>query len=142
MQSNHLILHCPLLLFPSIFPSMRIFSGALQIRWPKYWSSSFSINTSTEYSGNVSFRIDWFDLLVVQGALKSVLQHHSLKASILEVCRIPGVSGDPLAYLLAAPCHNMATACSVTLGAPVQQPWTKRIMRKLLGWRFMSHTTK
>ena len=83
MQSNHLILHCPLLLFPSIFPSMRIFSGALQIRWPKYWSSSFSINTSTEYSGNVSFRIDWFDLLAVHETVNSLPQPHNSKASIL-----------------------------------------------------------
>ena len=83
---------------------------------------------------------DWFPLrltslisLLPKG-LKSVLQHHSLKASILEVCGIPpGVSGDPLAYLLAVPCHNMALAYSVTLGAPLQQPWTKRSMKKLLG---------
>ena len=85
MPSNHLIL-CHLLLFlPSIFPSIRVFSSelALYIRWPKCWSFSFSIRPSNEYSGFISFRIDWFDLLAVQGTLKSLLQHHSSKASIL-----------------------------------------------------------
>ena len=83
IDSNHLILYCPLLLLPSIFPSIRVFSSesALYIRWPKYWS--FSISPSDEYSGLNSFRIDWFDLLAVQGTLKSLFQHHSLKASIL-----------------------------------------------------------
>ena len=85
MLSNHLILCCSLLLLPSIFPSIRVFSkeSALHIRWPKYWSSSFSINPSNEYSGLISFRIDWFALLVVQGTLRSLLQHDNLKASIL-----------------------------------------------------------
>ena len=85
MPSNHLILCCPLLLLPSIFPSIRVFSNesALHIRWPKYWSFSFSISPSSEYSGLISFRIDWLDLLAVQGALKSLLQHHCSKASIL-----------------------------------------------------------
>ena len=84
-SSNHLILCHPLLLLPSIFPSIRVFSNesALCIRWPKYWSFSFSISPSNEYSGLISFRIDWFDLLAAQGTLKSLLQHHSLKASIL-----------------------------------------------------------
>ena len=84
MPPNHLILCRPLLL-PSIFPSIRVFSNesALCIMWPKYWSFSFNISPSNEYSGLISFRIDWFDLLAVQGALKSLLQHHSLKASIL-----------------------------------------------------------
>ena len=83
MPSNHLILCCPLLLLPSIFPSIRVFSNesVLCIRWPKYWS--FSISPSNERSGLISFRIDWFDILVVQGTLKSLLQHHSSKASIL-----------------------------------------------------------
>ena len=83
MPPNHLILCRPLLLLPSIFPNIRVFSSesALCIRWPKYWS--FSINPSNEYSGLISFRIDWFDLLTVQGTLKSLLQHHSSKASIL-----------------------------------------------------------
>ena len=86
MPSSHLILYCPLLLLPSIFPSIRVFSNelALRIRWPKYWSYSFSISPSNEYSGLISFRMDWLDLLAVQGTLKSLLQHHSLKASILQ----------------------------------------------------------
>ena len=85
MPSNHLILCHPLLLPPSIFPSIRVFpsESALCIRWPKYWSFSFSISPSSEYSGLISFSIDWFDLLAVQGALKSLFQHHSSKASIL-----------------------------------------------------------
>ena len=85
MPSNHLILSHPLLLLPSIFPSIRVFSNesALHIRWPKYWSFSFSISPSNEYSGLISFRIDWLDLLAVQGMLKSLLQHHSSKAPVL-----------------------------------------------------------
>ena len=85
MPSNHLILYCPLLFLPSIFPSIRVFSieSVLCIRWPKYWSFSFSISPSNEYSGLISFRIDWLDFLAVQGTLKSLLQHHSSKASIL-----------------------------------------------------------
>ena len=86
MPSNHLILCHPLLLLPSIFPSIRVFSNesALHIRWPKYWSFSFSISPSTEYLRLISFRIDWFDLLAVQGTLKNLIQHHSSKASILQ----------------------------------------------------------
>ena len=88
MPSNHLILCHPLLLLPSIFPSIRVFSNelALRIRWPKYWrfSFSFSISPSNEYSGLISFRMDWFDLFAIQGTLKSLLQHHNLKASILQ----------------------------------------------------------
>ena len=85
MPSNHLILCHPLLLLPSIFPSIRVFSSesVLHIRWPKYWSFSFSNSPSSEYSGLISFRMDWLDLLAVEGALKSLLQHHSSKASIL-----------------------------------------------------------
>ena len=84
IPSNYLVLCCPLLLLPSIFPSIRVFfnESALLIRWPKYWSFSFSISPSNEYSGLISFRIDWFDLLAVQGTFKSLLQHHSSKASI------------------------------------------------------------
>ena len=86
MPSNHLILCQPLLLLPSIFPSIRVFSdeSVLRIRWPKYWSFSFSISPSNEYSGLISFSMDWLDLLAVQGTLKSLLQHHSPKASILQ----------------------------------------------------------
>ena len=85
MLSNHLILCCPLLLLPSMFPSIRVFSNesVLHIRWPKCWSFSFNIRPSNEYSGLISFRIDWLDLLTVQGTLKSLLHHHSSKASIL-----------------------------------------------------------
>ena len=85
MPSNHFILFCPLLLPPSIFPSIRVFSSesVLRIRWPKYWSFSFSISPSSEYSGLISFRMDWLDLLAVQGTLKSLLQHHSSKTSTL-----------------------------------------------------------
>ena len=88
MPSNHLILHCPLLLLPSIFPSIRVFSNksTLHIKWSKYWSFSFTISPSNEYSGLISFRIDWSDLLAVQQTLKSLIQHckHLLKASVLQ----------------------------------------------------------
>ena len=85
MPSNHLILCCPLLLPPSIFLSITVFSNesVLHIRWPKYWSFSFSITPSNEYSGLISFRMDWLDLLAFQGTLKSLLQHHTSKASVL-----------------------------------------------------------
>ena len=86
MPSNYLILRHPLLLLPSIFPSIRVFSSesVLRIRWLKHWSFSFSISPSNEYSGLISFRMDWLDLLTVQGTLKSLLQHHSSKASVLQ----------------------------------------------------------
>ena len=89
MPSSHLILCPPLLLLPSIFPSIRVFSSVwvFHIRWPNYWS--FSISPSNEYSGLIAFRIDWFDILAVQGMLKSFLQHHNLKASIIENVAIP-----------------------------------------------------
>ena len=85
MPSNHLTLCCPLFFPPSIFPSIRVFSNepVLYIRWPKYWSFSFNISSSNEHSGLISFSMDWLDLLAVQGTLKSLLQHHSSKASIL-----------------------------------------------------------
>ena len=83
MPSNHIVLYHPLLLLPSVFPSIRVFSNesGIRIRWPKYWS--FSISPSNEYSGLISFKMDWFDLLALQGSLKSLLQHHSSKTSIL-----------------------------------------------------------
>ena len=86
MPSNHFVLYCPLLLLPSTFPSIRVFSNesALGIRWPKYWSFSISISPPNEYSGLISFRMDWLDLLAVQGTLKSLLQHYSSKASIVQ----------------------------------------------------------
>ena len=87
MPSNHLILCCPLLCLPSIFPSIRVFSdeSGLHIRWPKYWIFSFNISPSSEHSGLISFRMDWLDLLAVQQTLKSLLQHHSSKASIVQL---------------------------------------------------------
>ena len=86
MPSNHLILHHPLLLLPSIFPSIRVFSNesVLRVRWPKYWTFSFSISPSNEHPGLISFRTDWLELFAVQGTLMSLLQHHNLKASILQ----------------------------------------------------------
>ena len=86
MPSNHLILCCPLLLLPSVIPTIRVFSNesALHIRWPKYWSFSFNISPSNEHSGLIFFRMDWLDLLAVQGTLKSLLQHHNSKASVLQ----------------------------------------------------------
>ena len=110
MPSNHLIL-CHSLLLPSIFPSIRVFSNELAvcIRWPKYWSFGFSISPSNEYSGWIAFRIDWFDLLAVQGTLKSLLQHHSLKVSIL-CC---------LAFLMVQFSHPyMTTGKSIALTRP------------------------
>ena len=85
MPSNYLILCCPLLLLPSIFPNIRVFSNksSLRIRWPKYWSFSFNLSPSNEHTGLISFRMDWLDLLAIQGTLKSFLKHHSSKASIL-----------------------------------------------------------
>ena len=86
MLSNHLILCLPLLLLPSVFPSLRVFfnESTLYIRWPKYWSFSFSISPFKEYSGLISFSIDWFDLLAIQGTLKSLLQYYKVKASVLQ----------------------------------------------------------
>ena len=111
MPSNHLILCLPLLFLPSIFPSIRLFSSelALYIRWRKYWSFSFSISPSSEYSGLISFRIGWFDLLAVQGTLKSLLQHHNLKASIL--C--------PQAFFMAQGSHPYMTT-GKTLALTIQ----------------------
>ena len=107
MPSNHLILYCPLL--PSVFPSIRVFSNesALCIRWPKHWSFSFSISPSNEYSGLISFRMNWLDLLAVQGTLKSLLQHHSSKASILQ-CSV---------FLIVQLSHQyMTTGKAIALG--------------------------
>ena len=110
MPSNHLILCCLLLLLPSIFPSIRVFSNesALSIRWPKYWSFSFSISPSNEYSGLISFRIDWFDPLAVQGTLKRFFQHHSSKALILRclVLFMVQPSHQPTLVLLPGKCHG------------------------------------
>ena len=121
MPSNHLI-HCrPLLLLPSIPPSIRVFSNesALPIRWPKYWSFSFTVSPSNEYSGLISFRVDWLDLLAVQGTLKSLFQHHSSKASILQCSAFIG-------YLFSIPISQMRKQrCKVWFPAENwQQPGT------------------
>ena len=118
MPSNHLILCSPLLLLPSIFPSISIFSSesALHIRWPKYCSFSFSISASNEYSGLISFRIDWFDLLAVQRTLKSFLQHHSSKASVLQ-CSVQFSSVPSLSHVWL-----FATPWLQHVGAPGSSP--------------------
>ena len=102
MPSNHLILCRPLLLLPSIFPSIRVFpnESALPNRWPNYWSFSFSISPSKEYSGLISFRMDWLDLLAGQGTLKSLLQHHSPKASILQCPALTSLGTRPVADVI------------------------------------------
>ena len=102
MPSSHLILCHPLLLLPSIFPSIRVSSNesVLHIRWPKFWSFSFSISPSNEYLGLISFRMDWLDLLAVQGTLKSLLRHHSSKASILQCVNIFSMVIFPADYFL------------------------------------------
>ena len=107
MPSKHLMLCCPLLLLPSIFPSIRVFSNesVIRIRWPKYWSFSFSISPSNEYLGLISFRMDWLDLLAVQGTLKSLLQHHSSKASILR----------PSAFFIVQLSHPYTTGKTIAL---------------------------
>ena len=108
MPSKHLILCRPLLLLPSIFPSIRVFfnESILYVRWPKYWNFSFGVSPSSEYSGLISFRIDWLDLLTVQGTVKSLLQHHSLKASVVQHSAFPVVQ---LSHL------SMITVKTVTL---------------------------
>ncbi|CAI9161121.1 unnamed protein product [Rangifer tarandus platyrhynchus] len=126
MPSNHLILCHPLLLLRSIFPSIRVFSNesALRIRWPKYWSFSLSISPSNEYSGLISFRTDWLDLLAVQGTLKSLLQHHSSKEPILQCSAFfmvqllhPYITTEPrgktLIYFL---CFNSSAFCQSLVG--------------------------
>ena len=120
MPSNQLILCCPLLL-PSIFPSIKVFSNesALHIRWPKYWS--FSICPSKEYSGLISFRIDWFDLLTVQGAFKSLLQHHNSKVSILQCS----------AFFMVQLSHPHMTTGKISLNLTMRKHSVQfRIMRK------------
>ena len=123
MPSNHLILCHPLLLLPSVFPSIRVFSNesALHIRWPKYWSFSFSISPFNEYSGLIFFRIDWFDLLLVQGTLKSLLQYHSSKASILQclaffTVQLSSVQFSSVAQLCPTLCDSMNRS---TPGLPI-----------------------
>ena len=122
MPSNHLILCRPLLLLPSIFPSIRVFSNesAVHIRWPKYWSFSFNISPSNEHLGLISFRMDWLDLLAVQGTLKSLLQHHSSKASILRRS----------AFFMVQFSHPyMTTGKTIAL---TRQPFADKVMSLLL----------
>ena len=128
MPSNHLILCCPLLLPPSIFPSIRVPSNesALHIRWPKYWSLSFNISPSNEYSGFIPFKKDWLDLLAVQGTLKSLLQHHSSKASALQ-CSV---------FVIVQLSHPyMTTGKTIAL---IRQAFVGRVMSLILicclGW--------
>ena len=115
MPSNHLILCQPFLLLPSIFPSIRVSSNesVLHIRWPKYWSFSFSISLSNAYSGLISFKIDWFDLLAVQGTLKSLLQHPTLKASILGCIR--GVEIEKIKVSVAQSCLTLCNPMDSSL---------------------------
>src|SRR5574337_374846 len=122
MPSNHLILCCPLLLLPSIFLSIRVFSSesVLHIRWPEYWRFSFSISPSNEYSWLISFRMDWLDLLAVQGTLKSLLQHHSSKASILRCS----------AFFMVQLSHpHMTTGKTISL---TRQTFVSKVMSLLL----------
>ena len=118
MPSNHLILYCPLLLLPLAFLSIRVFSNesALCIRWPKYLSFSFSISPSNEYSGLISFRIDWFDLLAVQGTLKSLLQNHTSKASIFQCSAF---------FMIQLSYPHMTTGKTIALSR-----WTQRQSRQ------------
>ena len=121
MPSNHLVLCHPLLLLPSIFPSIRVFSNesALHIRWPKYWSFSFSISPSNEHPGLISFRMDWLDFLAVQGTLKSLLQHHSWKASILPCSAF---------FILQLSHTNMTTGKTIAL---IRQTFVDKVMSLL-----------
>ena len=131
--SNHLVFCCPLLLLPLVFPSIRVFSNesTLHIRWPKYWS--FSISPSSEYSGLISFRIDWFDLLAVQGPLKSLLQHHISKASVLQyhgiftISCLRMVKKQVLKFVLPLNWENQRTGLPYGL----RNPWP---LRNYLMW--------
>ena len=124
----HLILCCPLLLLPSIFPSIKVFpnESVLRIRWPKYWSFSFSISPSNECSGLISFRIGWLDLLAVQGTLKSLLQHHSSKASFLQHSAF---------FIVQLSCPHMTTGKNIAL---TRQTFLGKVMslpfNSCLGW--------
>ena len=122
MLSNNLILCHPLLLLPSIFPSTRVLSNelALSIRWPKYWNFSFSISPSHKYSGLIFFRINWFDLLVVQGIVKSLLQHHNLKVSVLQPSAFFMIQ---LSYLYMTPGKNIALTRQNFVGKVVSLPF-------------------
>ena len=128
MPSNHLILHCPLLLLPSIFPSIKVFpsESVLCIRWPKYWSFSFSISPTNEYSGLISFRIDWSDLLAAQGTLKSLLQHHSSKP-------------HHIIFITILKSSNFENENSTFLISQLQ--WVRYLRIVLTGWFFLFVST-
>ena len=133
MPSNHLILCRPLLLLPSIFPSIRVFSNdsVLRIRWPKYWS--FNISPSNEYSGLISFRMDWFDLLAVQGTLKSLLQHHSSKTSVLWCLAFFMVQlSHP--YMTSGKTTALTIQASVIVQLIKNSPAMQEIPVQFLGW--------
>ena len=147
MPSNHLILCHPLLPLPSIFPSIRVFSNEsdLHIRWPKYWSFSFNISPSSEHPGLISFRMDWLDLLAVQGTLKSLLQHHSSKASILprsaffivQLSHPYMTTGKTIALTAAAAAKSLQscpTLCYPIDGSPPGSPMPGILQAKTLEW--------
>ena len=140
MPSNYLILCCPLLLLPSIFHSIRDFSNesVLCFRWPKYWSFSFSISPSNEYSGLISFRIDWFDLLAVQGTLKSLLQHHSSKVLILQCSAFFMVQlSHPYMATAAAAAKSLQsclTLCDPIDGSSPRSPVPGTLQARTLEW--------
>ena len=153
MPSNHLILCCPLLLLPSIFPSIRVFSNesALRISWPKYWSFSFNISPSNEYSGLISFRMDWLDLLAVQRTFKSLLQHHSSKASIIrcsasfivQLSHPHMTTGKTIALTAAAAklLHSCPTLCNPIDGSPPGSPITGTLQARTLEWVAISFSS-
>ena len=148
MPSNHLILCHPLFLLPSIFPSLRVFSheSALLIRWPKYWSFSFNISPSNKHPGLISFRMDWLDLLAVQGTLKNLLQHHSSKASILRCSAFFVVQlshpytrrtfvGKVMSLLTAAKSlQSCPTLCDPIDGSPPGSPAPGILQSRTLEW--------
>jgi len=154
MPSNHLILCCSLLLLPSVFPRIRVFSSelALHIKWPERWSFSFSISPSNEYSGLISFRIDQFDLLTVQGTLKSLLHNHNSKASFLEHSAFSMLSGFVIAFLprskglLISWLQSLSTVifepkkikCHCFHFFPIYLPWSKGPVAMILGlWSWL-----
>ena len=147
MSSNHFILCCPLLSYPSTFPSINVFSNesALCVRWPKYWSLSFSISPSNEYSGSISFRIDWLDLLAFKGTLKSLLQHHSSRVSVLwhsvlfmvQLSHTYMTTGKTIALTAAATAkslHSCQTLCDPIDGSPPGSPVPGILQARTLKW--------
>ena len=147
MPSSHLILCRPLLLSPSIFPNIRVFSSesVLHIRWPEYWSFSFSISPSNEYSGVISFRMDWLDLLAVQGTLKSLLQHHSSKASVLQhsaffivqLSHLYMTTGKTIVLTAAAAAKSLQSCpilCDSRDGSPPGSPVPGILQARTLEW--------